>query len=143
MDRDAEHLRLLSIFHYIFAGITGLCGSIPLIYIALGLWMVSAPANFGNSRGALPQTFDPAVGWLFVLVGGAIVLYSWGMAAALIYAGRCLVRREKHTFCLVVAAFSCLNTPHGTVLGVFTIIVLVRPSVKEMFEANRRTAPSG
>jgi len=36
-------------------------------------------------------------------------------------------------FCLVMAGVECIFTPFGTVLGVLTIIVLVRPSVKELF----------
>ena len=34
---------------------------------------------------------------------------------------------------LVVAALECLAFPLGTVLGVFTLIVLVRPEVKQLF----------
>ena len=34
---------------------------------------------------------------------------------------------------LPVAAISCTFTPLGTVLGVFTLIVLFRPSVKTLF----------
>jgi len=37
-------------------------------------------------------------------------------------------------FCLIVAGIICIFMPLGTILGVFTIIVLVRPSVKAMFE---------
>ena len=36
-------------------------------------------------------------------------------------------------YCLVVAAVECIFMPFGTVLGVFTIIVLMRPGVKERF----------
>jgi hypothetical protein len=39
----------------------------------------------------------------------------------------------------VIAAISCLLVPLGTVLGIFTILVLVRPSVKERFGV----APAG
>jgi hypothetical protein len=35
-----------------------------------------------------------------------------------------------------MAAISCIFMPFGTVLGVFTIIVLLRPSVKELFAVN-------
>jgi hypothetical protein len=35
-----------------------------------------------------------------------------------------------------VAALSCAFMPFGTVLGVFTIVVLVRPSVKQLFESS-------
>jgi hypothetical protein len=34
-----------------------------------------------------------------------------------------------------MAAIACMLMPFGTVLGVFTIIVLMRPSVKELFAA--------
>ena len=37
------------------------------------------------------------------------------------------------TFCLVMGAVACMFMPVGTVLGVFTIVVLMKPSVKELF----------
>jgi hypothetical protein len=37
--------------------------------------------------------------------------------------------------CFVVAAIECIFMPFGTVLGVFTIIVLSRPSVKALFQS--------
>ena len=36
---------------------------------------------------------------------------------------------------MVVAGVACTFAPLGTALGVFTIIVLMRDSVKELFEA--------
>ena len=38
-----------------------------------------------------------------------------------------------YTFCFVMAALACAFFPFGTILGIFTIVVLVRPGVKEMF----------
>ena len=38
-------------------------------------------------------------------------------------------------YCFVVAAIECILIPFGTVLGVFTIIALSRPSVKVLFES--------
>jgi hypothetical protein len=34
-----------------------------------------------------------------------------------------------------MAAIACMFMPFGTILGVFSIIVLVRPSVKSLFDA--------
>jgi hypothetical protein len=34
---------------------------------------------------------------------------------------------------LAIAGIECIFIPFGTVLGVFTIIVLMRPTVKELF----------
>lgn len=39
-------------------------------------------------------------------------------------------------YCLVMAGIECMFMPFGTVLGVFTIIVLMRESVQKLFAAN-------
>jgi hypothetical protein len=38
----------------------------------------------------------------------------------------------------VVAGINCLHIPLGTVLGIFTIVVLCRESVRELYEAETR-----
>jgi len=138
MNQDEEHLRLLSIFHYVVGGITALCACFPLIHLVIGLALVFAPETRSSpEHSPVP---DRLVGLFFTLFAAALIILGWAFAIATAYAGRCLARREHYTFCLVVAAVSCLNTPIGTVLGVFTIIVLMRPSVKEMFAANQRAS---
>ncbi len=47
-----------------------------------------------------------------------------------------LKKRKARTFCMVVAAFECLGVPYGTLLGIFTFIVLGRDSVTRLFEAS-------
>jgi hypothetical protein len=94
--------------------------------------LVFAPEKMGETADQ-QVPMGNLVGWMFMLMGGAFVLGGWALGFAMIYAGRCLKKRERYTFCLVVAAISCLNMPVGTALGVFTIIVLMRPSVKELF----------
>ena len=39
-DRDAEHLRLLSIFHYVVAGLMALWACFPLIHLFMGVALV-------------------------------------------------------------------------------------------------------
>lgn len=138
MNQDEEHLRLLSIFHYIVGGITGLCACFPLIHLVVGLGLLLAPEELSNSEHSSGP--DRLVGLFFTLFAGAFIIVGWAFAIATAYAGRCLARRENRTFCFVVAAVNCLNTPIGTVLGVFTIVVLMRPSVKELFDANQRAS---
>jgi len=127
MNQDDEQLRLLSIFHYIVGGLLGLFACIPFIHVALGIMVLT-----GSLDGA---TRPPAAvfGWLFVVFGGAFILFGWTTAALVVIAGRKLQRRTAHTFCFVVACIECLFTPFGTVLGIFTIIVLQRESVKRLF----------
>ena len=35
---------------------------------------------------------------------------------------------------MVIAALECLSVPLGTLLGVFTLVVLSRPSVRDSFD---------
>ena len=44
---------------------------------------------------------------------------------------------DHYLYCLVVAAVECMLVPFGTVLGVLTIIVLNRPSVKALVPVRR------
>jgi hypothetical protein len=53
----------------------------------------------------------------------------------IIAAGRKRSRRASRTFCLVGAGLECVLVPFGTVLGVFTIIMLMKESVKPLFAA--------
>ncbi len=126
MNQDIDHLRILSIFHYIVGGITGLAACIPLIHFTLGLLMAT---------GMMDQHDPvlPAAGMVLMAIAGAFILAGWALAICLILAGRRLAARQSYNFCLVVAAVGCIFMPFGTVLGIFTIIVLMRPSVRGLF----------
>ncbi|PYI82572.1 MAG: hypothetical protein DMF09_14100 [Verrucomicrobia bacterium] len=56
-------------------------------------------------------------------------------ALFLTFAGRSLSRRKHYWFAFVVACIECIFIPFGTILGVFTIIVLSRESVKTLFSS--------
>ena len=125
---DAEHLKLLSIFHYVLAGLTALSALFPLLYVLLGVLMATGAMEERHRDGS-----ERAFGWVFAAFGCLFVMGIFALAAALVFAGRSLAQRKRHTFCIVVAGVSCLFFPFGTALGVFTLIVLMRPSVKELF----------
>ena len=98
------------------------------------------PANAPNQLPPPPPQFmAPLMGGMFALMGVAIVILAWGMGAALFLSGRWLAEHRNWTFCLVVACLSMINQPLGTILGIFTLIVLLRPSVKELFRGQVAT----
>jgi len=132
MNQDQEHLKLLSIFHYVVGGIAALFACIPVIHLIIGIVFIVSPEGMTDKAGNVPPPF---FGWMFAIIGGALILTGWAYAICLICAGRFLARRKHHLFCLIIAGLSCLFVPFGTVLGVFTIIVLLRPSVKELFQS--------
>ena len=128
MNQDDEQLHLLSVFHYVLAGICALVSLFPLIYFGMGLAMM---AGMGADK---PGEFAPVFAGCFVAgLGGLFLVFAVAYALALFLAARFLAERRRHTFCVVVAAISCSFTPLGTVLGVFTLVVLFRPSVKLLF----------
>ena len=72
---------------------------------------------------------------IFLTVIGITSAYTLEEIATI--AGRCLSRRRCYSFALVMACVECLFIPFGTILGVFTISVLLRESVKALFAATQ------
>jgi hypothetical protein len=137
MDRDIEQLNLLAIFHYVVAGFAALFSFIPLIYTALGVIFIFA-ARHGTAKPGeeLPPEF---LGWIFTVVGLLLFVIAVVMAICILIAGRSLAMRKRYTFALVIACIECLFVPFGTILGVFTVVVLSRESAKALFSGTRTT----
>lgn len=72
-------------------------------------------------------------GWLFFLMGLAFFIFGQAVSIAVILSGRYLKQRRRYWFSFVVACIACTFMPFGTVLGVLTLIVLCRPSVKTLY----------
>lgn len=132
MKQDEEHLRLLSIFHYVVAGLAALISLFPIFHLIFGVIIIVASDKFAGN-GQPPPAF---IGWIFVIFASVFIIFGWTMAALILTTGRFLAKRKHYQFCLVMAGVECLFMPFGTVLGVFTIIVLVRESVKPFFDLN-------
>ena len=141
-DESLGHLRLLSIFHFVYGGMVALFSMIWLIYVVFGVFMATSP-DFVSSKGT-HEAPPEAVGWIISGFGLVLIFIGWTVATLLIIAGRNLSRQRHHTYCMVVAAMACLFVPLGTVLGVFSLVVLTKPGVKELFDGSARTVvPSG
>jgi hypothetical protein len=140
MTRDQEHLRLLSILHYVVSGLVALIALFPVLHLVIGLFLIFAPDKFaGQGQGPPPAL----VGWVFVIFALLFITVGWIFAAFVLVTGRFLARRKHYTFCLVMAAIECVFMPFGTILGVFTIVVLMRESVKPLFAIGPSVASTG
>jgi hypothetical protein len=69
-----------------------------------------------------------------VILGSCFILVGWTFAALVLIAGRCIAHRNRYTFCFVLACVECLWMPFGPCLGVFTILVLNRQSVRMLID---------
>ena len=131
MNQDREHLRLLAIFHYIVAGLAALFSLFPLAYTTVGAIFIFV-ARHGTAKPGedLPPEF---VGWIFAVIGSLLFLAGIAIAICILIAARSLAKHTRYWFAFVMACIECLFIPFGTILGVFTIIVLSRESVKTLF----------
>jgi hypothetical protein len=135
---DGEHLKILSICYYIYAGFNALFSLFGLFYALMGLMIGSAISRMPEQPNQPPPAFFAVIFGVFGL-GMFVFLIVLGLLKFMV-AGR-LRRRRSRVFCMIVAGVSCVGIPFGTVMGVFTLIVLSRPSVKRLFDTNVIAAP--
>lgn len=130
-EKDREHLKLLAVFYYVWAGLSALGGCCMSLYIVVGVAMATNPQMMEGGQDAPPP---PGFGWFIAGMGACGLLVILGLAGLYAYVGYCLQRLRHRTFCIVMAAITCLSIPLGTILGVFTLVVLLRPSAVALFE---------
>ncbi len=138
MTQDEQQLNLLSIFHFVVGGIAGLISLLPTFHLAIGIALLNAPprsSGHDNDIGSL-------VAIMFIVIASIFILAGLTFSTCIWISGRCLAQRRHHTYCLVMAGVECMFFPFGTALGVFTILVLMRESVKQMFGVGTTPGPS-
>ncbi|RYD25984.1 MAG: hypothetical protein EOP87_23485 [Verrucomicrobiaceae bacterium] len=128
--KDAEHVRLLSIFHFVFGGFA-LLGIGFLFAHFYFMRMIFDHAERSGAKGGTPppKEFLEIMHWFYVFM--AVVCIA--MAAANILSGVFMRQKKNRMFSLVVAGFNCVQMPFGTALGVFTFVVLSRPTVRQLY----------
>ncbi len=105
---------------------------LPLLYLGMGAAFVSGVFNNPNSTPP-----PPAVGWILIAVGSTLMLFGLSMAACIILTGVSLANGRRRLFCLIIAFIECINFPFGTLIGVFTAVVLLKPGVKAYFDSKK------
>lgn len=126
---DITHLQLLSIFHYVLAGMLALFSMFPILHLIIGIAIVTGQFDQGETSQSPPAFF----GWLFIIIPAAMILFGLLLAVAVAISGRRLAQLRHYNYCLIVAAVMCIFMPVGTALGIFSLIVLMRPSVRTLF----------
>lgn len=124
MERDKRHLKILSNLQILY----GILNLFVSYYYYKTIFIL-----FDGYRKALEES-NPEL-QVALLIGFGFVLFLIGIAIlfCIILAGQSLDRYENYNFCLAVAAAECLIFPIGTIIGISTILVLRRESVKELF----------
>ena len=128
--RDQEHLKLLSIFHFVFGGLALLgIGFLGVHYFIMHT-VFSNPDMWNSHKAPMPpKAFLDAFIWFYLFMG---LLLLAGFVLNVL-SGLYLRQKKHRFFSLIVGGLNCLQIPFGTALGVFTIIVLTRDTVRERY----------
>jgi len=137
---DQEHLRLLALFHYIAGGLTIAFSSLFIVHTLLFAVVASHPdwiADMRLQQAALPFNLMR----MMAFVMGSVVTLGVAFGIAQILSGRFIARRRYRGISLAVAIANLVLIPYGTLLGVFTLVVLARESVRELYPQARGDGP--
>ncbi len=133
MTEDEGHLHNLAIGHYVVGGIMAAFACLPLLHLGMGLAILSGvfpvDAEIEGHGEVMPDVFA----WMFIGMGALFFLLGQAISIGVIISGRFLKQRKNYMYSFVLGCLMCLFVPVGTILGVFTIIVLSRESVKAMY----------
>ena len=128
---DEDHLNLLAIFHFVVAAMMLLGILFLFVHYTMMHFVFANPDLWKDQKGGPPPEAILNILIIFYVIGGAFMLV---IGILNVMSGLFLRGRKNRTFSLVVAGIDCLQFPLGTILGVFTFVVLFRDSVRALYE---------
>ena len=128
-----RQLRTLAILHYIWGGLN-IAGGIALIiiYTSVGIGMVAAGAIHGEPDQIALGIFAG----VFIMFAFTLGFFIIASAVLSIVSASLMLKRKNRVFSIVIAGTECANAPLGVLLGVFTIVILSKPELRELYNAN-------
>ena len=132
---DARHLNLLSIFHFVSAGFAVAGIAFLGLHFAMMRMFFENPEMW-EQKG--PNSISPEMVPTFFTIFEVfyVVMAVWFLASGIlnVLSGFWIRSGKNRVGSMIVAGLNCLHFPFGTVLGVFTIVVLARDSVVRAYE---------
>lgn len=146
-NKDSKHLHVLAVFHFVSAGLALLNTAYLAVVIAAlklspGLIHHTAlqPGNEISPAelATLTALLDLGVWFVAIAIISTLVYGTLNVVAAFD-----MLKRRRRTLSMTTAALNCLSVPVGTTLGIFTLIVLSRDSVCQLYAnaANHSETP--
>ena len=107
--------------------------------MATGLTLRTAPVQTVISPEATLSLMDTALVFSLwaIRLNSLVILPFFAFSILVIVSGRKLAKMKNYMYSLVIACILCVGFPFGTVLGIFTIIVLSRETVRAAYGRTR------
>jgi hypothetical protein len=134
MEKDLEHLKLLGIFHYIW-GALSLIGGLFLgaYFVVIGVVLMTNPSATSSTE---ESGSAGVVGGVMIGIGvvAFLIVVVYGILT-LMAGGKYRKHQGGYWFLFILAIITLIigGIP-GIVLGIFSLIVLGRPSVKALIK---------
>jgi hypothetical protein len=135
---DNEHLRLLSIAHFISGGLTV---AYSLLLLLQFLFIFSIVNNIIPNEDEIIRTSADNLNhpffsfFIYFLITFFVLLLTFGILEIL--SGIFIKRRKNRTFSFIMGILNLPLIPHGTILGICTLSVLSRDSVINLYKKNK------
>lgn len=137
--RDIEQIKVLAIFHFVFASLALVGTAFLAVHYVMMHTVFANPEMWKSQHEAPPpKAFFDAFIWFYVFMGVFLVI---GLILNAL-SGFFLLRKRNRLFSIIIAGLDCLQIPFGTVLGVFTLILLSRDSVRHLYAGETPQASS-
>lgn len=133
LPKDREHIRILVIMHYVYAGLIGL----GVLFLGAHFLIMRTALHFAQAEQAAKGStkameMDLVSSFMWIIYGILGVIFIAKLTLNLLSA-RAMSKRKGRVLSLITAGLNCLNMPFGLVLGIFTFIVLFRDSVRRSY----------
>lgn len=120
---------------YLVKGILNLIGSLLfLVYAVSGIFLYSFSSKMATASTMPRSPYNYAFVFLVIGIIGFVVAIIFGLLN--IFTAKYLKEGRKYKFIFVISVLNCLTGVLGILLGVFTILELNKPQVKEIFLQN-------
>jgi len=139
---DEQHLELAVILHYSLAGMFAMSGLSLVLMVGLIKRLFVFVTDLGDEAGNLPPEVNELLDQNMPIVVGSFVALCWVHAGVVVWFARQLAKRKHRVLCLIFEVFHLIAVPFGTALGILTIIILRRTSVRAMFDRSNVIEPT-
>jgi hypothetical protein len=138
---DEEHLRLLSLFHYIKGALTVGFSLFGILYF---LFISSLFNMIGRIEGRshyYAQEFPHEIFSYLMFFMWILILLFLTFGVLQIFSGYYIKNKRARMFSFIIGIIHLIEIPYGTILGIMTILVLSRSSVEDKYRKKQVSPP--